>query len=84
MNIQNLCWLSLDPLSLQLKMNLSIPEMVKQNIYLAMSHWERHTCIEFVNRTTEDDYIEFEPGSCGLVPQKQTFLDYLKIEGHLW
>ncbi|XP_070579595.1 bone morphogenetic protein 1-like isoform X2 [Ptychodera flava] len=31
----------------------------------AIAHWEEHTCIRFVNWTTEKDYVEFALGSCG-------------------
>ena len=42
-----------------------ILEFVENNIYKAMSHWEQHTCIRFVNRTNEHDFIVFNPGQCG-------------------
>ena len=29
----------------------------------AMDHWENNTCIRFVPRTTERDYISIYPGS---------------------
>ncbi|KAK2156973.1 hypothetical protein LSH36_201g01018 [Paralvinella palmiformis] len=38
---------------------------VRHNIIQAMGQWQRHTCIRFVNRTTEEDYIVFNPGPCG-------------------
>ena len=31
----------------------------------AMRHWENHTCITFVKRTSEPDYIVFTHRSCG-------------------
>ncbi|XP_064633590.1 bone morphogenetic protein 1-like [Lineus longissimus] len=46
-------------------MNSNTTDSVKINIYAAMAHWEEHTCIKFVPRTTEKDYIEFAPGRCG-------------------
>lgn len=55
---------------------LKIIEVVRQNIYHAMGHWQLHTCIRFVNRTTQEDYIEFEPGPCGCVHD----LHFLKIK----
>ena len=42
-----------------------ILENIKQNILQAMSHWEKNTCIRFINQTDEKDYIIFNPGPCG-------------------
>ena len=38
---------------------------VKRNIAAAMSHWETQTCIRFVNRTTQHDFIVINEGRCG-------------------
>ena len=47
---------------------LTVAGSVVHNILQAMGHWEKHTCIQFVNRTEADiDYIHFAPGSCGSV-----------------
>ncbi|CAH1794997.1 unnamed protein product [Owenia fusiformis] len=43
----------------------NITDAVTENIQLAMSHWEKNTCIRFINRTYEKDYIYFTPGHCG-------------------
>ncbi|XP_013379949.1 tolloid-like protein 2 [Lingula anatina] len=53
--------------------NATVPYVVGPNItavmlatiHQAMAHWEENTCIRFVKRTTQKDYIEFAPGSCG-------------------
>lgn len=26
----------------------------------AMKHWMKHTCVKFVSRTTEKDFVEFQ------------------------
>ena len=44
---------------------MCLSEDMLGHILQAMGHWEKLTCIRFVNRTTEKDYIEFEPGPCG-------------------
>ena len=40
-------------------------EEVIRNIGAAMSHWETQTCVRFVNRTTQPDFIVFNSGRCG-------------------
>ena len=42
-------------------------DYVRQNINQAMVQWEKFTCIKFVNRTDEADYVIFNPGPCGYV-----------------
>jgi len=37
----------------------------KATIIQAMRHWENMTCLSFVERTTEKDYIYFHKGRCG-------------------
>lgn len=37
----------------------------KATIIQAMHHWENLTCLSFVHRTTEKDYIFFHKGRCG-------------------
>ena len=45
-------------------MNLIIISAASEvkTIIKAMDHWEDHTCIRFIPRTTERDYVSFFPG----------------------
>ncbi|XP_074649292.1 bone morphogenetic protein 1-like [Tubulanus polymorphus] len=45
--------------------NSNITDRIRSNIHYAISHWENLTCIRFVERTAEKDFIEFTPGACG-------------------
>ena len=38
---------------------------VRRNIAAAMRHWETQTCIRFINRSTQTDFIVFNSGRCG-------------------
>lgn len=38
-------------------------ESERKVVLSAMAHWENHTCIRFVNRTNQRDYITVFPGS---------------------
>ncbi|XP_070539299.1 bone morphogenetic protein 1 homolog isoform X2 [Ptychodera flava] len=35
----------------------------RQNIFDAIAHWEEHTCIKFVTRTDQKDYVHFHRGN---------------------
>ena len=39
-----------------------------------MRHWENSTCLSFIERTTEKDYIYFHKGRCGLVKLFRLFV----------
>ena len=47
---------------------ISLPTGDQRAVILqAMRHWENTTCLTFIERTTEKDYIYFHKGRCGLV-----------------
>ena len=39
----------------------------KATLIQAMRHWENFTCLSFIERTTEKDYVFFHKGRCGWV-----------------
>ena len=41
---------------------LGIKGATERAIYSAMKEWEKKTCIRFVPRTTQKDYVEFFAG----------------------
>lgn len=41
---------------------LVIAEGDKEIVVKAMSHYEKHTCLRFKERTDEEDFVEFEKG----------------------
>ena len=41
---------------------LGIKGPTERAIYSAMKEWEEKTCIRFVPRTTQEDYVEFFAG----------------------
>ncbi|XP_070579813.1 bone morphogenetic protein 1-like [Ptychodera flava] len=47
------------------KINKQLDNYQLSVINQAIAHWEEHTCIRFVSRTTEEDYVEFARGKCG-------------------
>lgn len=55
----------------------------------AMRHWEKHTCVTFIERTTEESYIVFTYRPCGWVSnaikQTERKLDWNSVEKwELW
>jgi len=40
-------------------------ETVRENIVQAMNHWHSHTCIQFVKRTNQQNFLLLESGPCG-------------------
>lgn len=43
----------------------------------AMRHWEKHTCVTFIERTTEESYIVFTYRPCGWVRSSLAMFKYL-------
>lgn len=44
-----------------------------------MRHWEKHTCVTFTDRTTEESYIVFTYRPCGWVGCSLTILIYTRV-----
>jgi hypothetical protein len=40
-----------------------LPAATQQEVHAAIAHWHQHTSIRLVARTTEPDYVVFQPGS---------------------
>lgn len=49
----------------------------------AMRHWEKHTCVTFLERNDEDSYIVFTYRPCGyvLVPRTTPSLGFCAANG---
>lgn len=59
--------------------NTPIPAYQKAIFITAMRHWENYTCISFVERTDEPDFIVFTQRPCGYVRNRGFFTVTKKI-----
>lgn len=73
-----LCILKVWPATLANTVNILLPTGNQRAIFRqAMRHWEKHTCVTFTERTSEESYIMFTHRPCGWVVYSLTILIYL-------